>query len=216
VITNDGIYELPLPAEQGTGLGKPLKMLTHPVRDRIPIYVASLGEKNVAMTAELADGWLPILFMPERAADVWGGALADGARRRAPELAPLEVVAGGMVAVGDDVEAMRDFGRPMVALYVGGMGARGQNFYNDLARRYGFEKEAETIQDLYLGGKREEAAAAVPAGLLESTSLVGPEGYVKERIAAFKEAGVTVLSIQPVAADPVKLVEQLRTWVDET
>jgi F420-dependent oxidoreductase-like protein len=216
VVTNDGIYELPLPAEQGTGLGKPLKMLTHPVRDRIPIYVASLGEKNVAMTAELADGWLPILFMPERAADVWGGALADGARRRAPELAPLEVVAGGMVAVGDDVEAMRDFGRPMVALYVGGMGARGQNFYNDLARRYGFEKEAETIQDLYLGGKREEAAAAVPAGLLESTSLVGPEGYVKERIAAFKEAGVTVLSIQPVAADPVKLVEQLRTWVDET
>lgn len=215
VITNDGVYVLPLPPERGTGLGKPLKMLTRPVRDRIPIYVASLGPKNVAMTAEVADGWLPILFMPEKARDVWGGSLAEGSARRSPDLGPLEIVAGGMVAIGDDVERVRDFGRPMVALYVGGMGARGRNFYNDLARRYGYEKEAETIQDLYLSGKREEAAAAVPAGLLESTSLVGPEGYVKERIAAFKQAGVTVLSIQPVTPDPVKLVEQLRTWVDD-
>jgi alkanesulfonate monooxygenase SsuD/methylene tetrahydromethanopterin reductase-like flavin-dependent oxidoreductase (luciferase family) len=167
------------------------------------------------MTAEVADGWLPILFIPEKAKDVWGDALAKGAANRPSELGPLEVVAGGLVAIGDDVEKVRDFSRPMVALYVGGMGARGRNFYNALARRYGFVKEAETIQDLYLSGKKEEAAAAVPAEFLEKTNLVGPEGYVKERLAAFKEAGVTTLSITPVGPDPVKLVETLRGWVDD-
>jgi alkanesulfonate monooxygenase SsuD/methylene tetrahydromethanopterin reductase-like flavin-dependent oxidoreductase (luciferase family) len=143
---------------------------------------------------------------------VWGDALAKGAANRAPDRGPLEVVAGGLVAIGDDVEGVRDFVRPMVALYVGGMGARGKNFYNALVRRYGYEKEAELIQDLYLDGKKDEAAAAVPAELLESMSLCGPEGYVKERLAAYKEAGVTVLSITPVGPDPVKVVEQLKEW----
>src|SRR3954465_4449289 len=214
-LTNDGIYKIPLPPEEGTGLGKPLKLITKPLRTDIPIYVASLGEKNVEMTAEVADGWLPILYIPEKGKQVWGDSLGKGAANRSADLGPLEVVAGGMVAIGDDVEGVRDFARPMVALYVGGMGARGRNFYNTLARRYGFEKEADVIQDLYLDGKKDEAAAAVPADFIEKTNLVGPEGYVKERLAAFKEAGVTTLSITPVGGDPVKLVEQLRGWVDD-
>jgi F420-dependent oxidoreductase-like protein len=217
VLTNEGRYPIPLPAGQGTGLGRALKLITHPVRDRIPIYVASLGPKNVQMTAEVADGWLPLLFVPERAKSVWGESLAKGAANRAGELGSLEVVAGGLIAIGDDVdaEAIRDFQRPMVALYVGGMGARGRNFYNDLARRYGYEKEAEVIQDLYLDGKKTEAAAAVPADMLEKMSLVGPAGYVKERLAAFAEAGVTILSVQPVGADPVATVERLKVWAGD-
>lgn len=205
-------YEIPLPAGQGTGLGKPLKMITRPVRDRIPIYVAALGEKNVALSAEVADGWLPFLYMPERAGEVWGEALAAGAAKRSPELGPLEISAGGLLAVGDDVAAVRDFMRPTVALYVGGMGAPGRNFYNALVCRYGFEKEAALIQQLYLDGKKDEAAAAVPDALLESMSLVGPEGYVKERIAAFKESGVTVLNVIPVGPDPLALIEQAKGW----
>ncbi|HEX7168181.1 MAG TPA: LLM class F420-dependent oxidoreductase, partial [Acidimicrobiales bacterium] len=155
-------YTLPLPAGRGTGLGKPLKMITHPVRDRIPVFVASLGPKNVEMTAEVADGWIPTLFWPERAQDVWGESLGKGAANRASELAPLEVVAGGALAIGDGLEHLRDRARPQIALYVGGMGARDRNFYNQLFRRYGFEKEAEEIQELYLAGKKDEAAAAVP------------------------------------------------------
>ncbi|MQA26274.1 MAG: LLM class F420-dependent oxidoreductase [Micromonosporaceae bacterium] len=213
VITNDGIYQIPLPAEQGTGLGKPLKLLTRPVRDQIPIYVAALGEKNVAMTAEVADGWLPILFHPEKAKDVWGSALAAGAAKRSPDLAPLEIATGGMLAIGDDVAPLRDASRPFIALYIGGMGAKGRNFYNDLAKRYGYEKEAETIQDLYLAGRKEEAAAAVPADLVEALNLVGPASYVKERIEAFREAGVTMLNVTPVAEDPVRLVEQVKEWI---
>jgi F420-dependent oxidoreductase-like protein len=214
VLAHEGSsYTMPLPPEKGTGLGKPLKLITKPVRDRIPIYVASLGPANVEMTAEIADGWLPIFFLPDRAKDVWGESLAKGAANRAADLAPLEVVAGGALAIGEGLEGFRDMARPMIALYVGGMGARGKNFYNTLVRRYGFEAEAEKIQDLYLDGKKEEAAAAVPPELLEATSLVGPEGYVKERIAAYKEAGVTVLNITPMGPDPVKLVEQVKGWI---
>jgi len=213
VLTNDGIYQLPLPG--GTGLGKPLKLITHPVRAQIPIFVAALGPKNVEMTAELADGWLPIMFIPEKAKSVWGESLAKGAANRSADLGPLQISAGGMLAVGDGLEKLRDAGRPMMALYVGGMGAKGKNFYNDLARRYGYEAEAEKIQDLYLDGKRDEAAAAVPEEFLEKTSLVGPEGFVKERIAALAEAGVTELSITPVDPDPVKLVEKVKGWVED-
>jgi F420-dependent oxidoreductase-like protein len=213
-VEHDGrYYTVPLPPEKGTGLGKPLKLITHPVRERIPIYVASLGPKNVEMTAELADGWMPLFYIPEKANDVWGEALAKGTANRAADLPPLDVVAGGLCAIGDDVTSVREFARPMVALYVGGMGARGRNFYNDLACRYGFEKEAKLIQDLYLDGKKNEAAAEVPNELLELTALVGPEGYVKERIAAFKEAGVTNLMITPIGPDPAKIVGQIKEWV---
>jgi F420-dependent oxidoreductase-like protein len=212
VITNDGIYQIPLPAGLGTGLGKPLKLINHPVRDRIPIYVAALGDKNVEMTAEVADGWMPFLFIPEKAGDVWGPSLAAGQAKRAADLGALEVVAGGALAIGDDTAPLRDLARPMVALYVGGMGARGRNFYNDLARRYGFEQEAQTIQDLYLAGRKDEAAAAVPSEFLELTSLIGPAGYVRDRLDAFREAGVTTLNLVPVG-DAAKDVAQLREWL---
>jgi F420-dependent oxidoreductase-like protein len=212
-VTYEGkAYTLPLPPEQGTGLGKPLKLITRPVRERIPIYVAALGPKNVRMTAEVADGWLPLFYLPEKVADVWGADLAAGAAARADDLAPLEIVAGGLLAVGDDAAKMRDLARPMIALYVGGMGARGRNFYNDLAQRYGYEAEAVEIQDLYLDGKKEEAAAAVPDGLLEAATICGPEGYVRDRIAAYKEAGVTSLNVTPIASDVPALVTQLKEW----
>jgi F420-dependent oxidoreductase-like protein len=215
-VVHDGTsYQIPLPEGQGTGLGKPLKLINHPVRDSIPIYVASLGPKNVAMTAEKADGWMPLFYLPEKAQDVWGDDLAAGAAKRSADLGPLDVVAGGLLSVGEGAESIRELARPMTALYVGGMGAKGRNFYNDLVKRYGFEAEAEAIQDLYLAGKKEEAAKLVPDALLEATTLCGPEGYVKERIAAFKESGVTVLNVTPIGSDPVKLVEQVKGWIDD-
>ncbi len=207
------VFTLPLPSDQGLGLGKPLKMLTKPERPRVPIYIAALGEKNVKGTAEYADGWLPFLFAPERAADVWGEPLAAGKAKRQEGLGPLEIAAGGMVAVGDDVKGMLDLARPMFALYIGGMGAKGKNFYNDLVSQYGFEEEAAKIQEMYLGGNKRDAEAHVPLELLEMCNLVGPESYVKERIAAFADAGVTSLQVTPVAEDPVALVGQLKEWV---
>jgi F420-dependent oxidoreductase-like protein len=210
-----GIFNIPLPADQGLGLGKPLKILTKVERDTIPIWVASLGDKNVEMTAELADGWLPILFIPERARDVWGASLDAGAAKRDPELGPLQISAGGMVAIGEgpETKGLLEFLRPMYALYVGGMGARGKNFYNELAQHYGYEKEAKEIQDLYLDGKKKEAEALVPTEWMEQSNLVGPASYVQERIAAFKEAGVTHLSIVPATDDPAATVSQLKDWV---
>jgi F420-dependent oxidoreductase-like protein len=189
-----------------------LKILTHPVRDRIPIYIAALGEQNVRLTAEIADGWLPILFIPERAGDVWGEALAAGRAKRSPELGPLEIVAGGPLAIGEGLEPYRDLARPNMALYVGGMGARGKNFYNDLAKRYGYAAEAELVQDLYLSGQKEEAAAAIPAEFVELTSLIGTEEFVRGRIEALAAAGVTVLNVNAVGPDPAKdlaLVKQM-------
>jgi F420-dependent oxidoreductase-like protein len=216
-LVHDGpMYHIPLPEGQGTGLGKPLKLINHPVRPSIPIYIAALGEKNLELTAEVADGWLPFMFMPENARMAFGRALDAGRAKRAPGLAPLDIVAGGMVAIGEEKEVapLRDLGRPTAALYVGGMGAREKNFYNALVRRYGFDAEAQEIQDLYLSGKKKEAEAAVPAELLEKTNLIGPEGYIKERIAAYREAGVTVLSVSPIGPDPVGIIEKIRSWVD--
>ena len=207
------VFHLPLPDGHGTGLGKPLKMLTKPERPSIPIYIAALGQKSVEATAEYADGWLPFLFAPERSQDVWGDALAKGMDKRHDGLGSLEISAGGMVAVGDDVKGLLDLARPMFALYIGGMGARGKNFYNDLACKYGFEEAATKIQDLYLGGNKRDAEALVPLELLEMCNLVGPASYVKERIAAFAAAGVTNLQVLPADDDPAALVARLKEWV---
>ncbi len=202
-------YNMPLPAGAGTGLGKALKIIAHPVRPSIPVWVAALGEKNVAMTAELADGWIPMLFIPEKARQVWGSSLDAGQAKRDPGLGPLQITVGGLLAIGEgeDVIALRQLARPMIALYVGGMGAKGKNFYNDVVRRYGFEKEAETIQDLYLSGKKAEAEALVPDELLEATSLCGPEGYVAERIDAFRDAGATHLQVIPLPVGEQRAVD---------
>lgn len=205
-------YTLPLPPAAGTGLGKPLKLINHPVRERIPIVLAALGPKNVALAAELAEGWEPIFYLPEKAADVWGDALTTGTARRDPALGPLDVIAQAPLAIGNDVAHLRDAARPMFALYVGGMGAKGRNFYNDLARRYGYAAAAERIQDAYLAGRKDEAAAMVPADLLEKTSLIGPESFVVERLAALRAAGVTTLNITPLAdshTERVALVERI-------
>ena len=206
---------LPLPEGEGLGLGKPLKLLNKPERPSVPLWVAALGDKNVAMTAEVADGWLPFLYFPEKAHQVWGEPLARGAAKRSADLAPLEICAGGMVAIGEgpETKALLDFMRPMYALYVGGMGARDKNFYNQLACEYGFEKEAKEIQDLYLSGKKKEAEALVPLEWLEAGNLVGPESYVKERIAAFRESGVTNLSVTPASDDPAGTIAQIKEWV---
>ena len=216
-LTNDGIIKLPLTKEDGavTGLGKALKILTHPDRDTIPIYIAGLGPKSVEQAAEIADGWIPILFHPEKAHLVWGDALAAGKARRSAGLGPLEINAGGMVAIGEgpETKALLDLARPTFALYVGGMGARGKNFYNDVARSYGYEKEAAEIQDLYLSGKKREAEALIPTDWLEAANLVGPASYVKERIAAFREAGITNLSLTPATDDPAATIAQVKEWV---
>jgi F420-dependent oxidoreductase-like protein len=214
-LTHPGpLYPLPLPAGQGSGLGTPLKLINHPVRPAIPIYIAALGEKNVELTAEIADGWLPLFYLPEKAGAIFSQALAAGGARRDPSLGPLEICAGGSVAIGElnDVAHLRDLARPLIALYVGGMGARGRNYYNTLIQRYGFEAEAKVIQDLYLDGRKKEAEAAVPAELLELTSLIGPEGYIKERLAAYKESGVTLLNIAPLGRDQVGVVAKIREW----
>jgi F420-dependent oxidoreductase-like protein len=206
-------FTLPLPADQGTGLGKPLKMLTKPERTSIPIYVAALGAKNVEGTAEYADGWLPFIFAPEKVSEVWGDALAAGTAKRDPSLGTLEISAGGLCAIGEDVKGMLDLVRPMLALYIGGMGARDKNFYNKLVCQYGFEAEAKKIQDLYLGGNKRDAEAEIPLELLEMVNLVGSESYVKERIAAFAEAGVTNLQIIPAAEDPLALIRRMKELV---
>jgi F420-dependent oxidoreductase-like protein len=208
-------YQIPLPPGQGTGLGKPLKLINHPVRERIPIVIAALGPKNVALAAELAEGWEPIFYFPERAGQAWGGPLAAGAAKRDPSLPPLDVIAQAGLAIGEGAEtaALRDLARPMLALYIGGMGARGRNFYNDLAVRFGFEQEAAAIQDAYLDGRKDEAAALVPAALLEGTSLIGPRSLVAERVAAMRESGVTTLNVAPLArthAERVALIEEIR------
>ncbi len=211
--------QAPLPAGQGTGLGKPLKLINHPVRADIPVWWASLKGLSVTATAEMANGWLPIMFVPEKYQQVWGPQLKAGLAKRDPALGVLDISAGGMLAIGDDLvgdqqKAILDVGRPHTALYVGGMGARGKNFYNDICRAYGYEAAADAIQDLYLDGKKDEAAATVPGEWLELSNLVGPAGYIKERIAAYREAGVTVLSVNPVGPDAVAQIELLRTLVD--
>ncbi|MFG2648851.1 LLM class F420-dependent oxidoreductase [Streptomyces sp. NPDC048436] len=213
VIDHHGITDMPLPEEKGGRLGKPLKILTKPVRSEVPLYVASLGPANVRMTAEIADGWLPTLFIPEKAHQVWGASLAEGKEKRDPALGPLQTVAGGLLAIGDDAAAVRDFARPQIALYVGGMGAVGKNFYNDLAVAYGYEKEARRIQELYLSGKKKEAEAAVPDEFCELMSLCGPEGYVRERVEAFRAAGVDMLNVIPVGPEPAKLIETVKGWL---
>lgn len=202
-------YQIPLPAEKGTGLGKPLKLINHPVREKIPVVVAALGPKNVELTAEIAEGWQPIFYFPEKAEQVWGDALAAGKAKRDPSLGDLQVFAGPTLAIGDDAEKYLPWVKPHLALYIGGMGAKGKNFYNDLTRRYGYEAEAEKIQDLYLAGKKEEAAAAVPDELVRAINLIGPESYVKERVAAFAEAGVTTLNVIALADDTAGRVAQL-------
>jgi F420-dependent oxidoreductase-like protein len=190
-------YRIPYDGPGATGLGKPLKLMLRPLRADIPIYLAAIGPKNVALAAEIADGWLPIFVDPERFDAAFGPSIAAAPPR-------FEIAATVSVLVGDDVAALRDGLKPYIALYVGGMGAKGRNFYNALVRRYGWEAEAERIQELYLGGHQRDAIAAVPDGLVDALALVGPKERIRERLEAWRETPVTTLVVgspQPEALD---------------
>jgi len=196
--------ELPLP----DGPGKPLRLMISPVH-RIPIYLAAIGPKNTALAGEIADGWLPIFFSPEHVSDV-RALLEEGAGRAGRSLEDFDIAPTVNTYISDDQQAARDRMRPVLALYVGGMGSRKQNFYNALVQRYGFEDAARQVQDLYLDGKKDEAAAALPNELIDLITLAGPKDHVRERMAAFREAGVGTLTIGPMASTKEERVEQLR------
>jgi F420-dependent oxidoreductase-like protein len=197
--------QLPLP----DGPGKALKLTIAPVQDGIPIYLAAIGPKNVALAGEIADGWLPFLFSPEHVAE-FRPLLEEGAARAGRELNGFDIAPSVMVQVSDDCDAARDVMRPIVALYVGGMGSRDRNFYNQLVQRYGFEDAAREVQDHYLEGKREDAAAALPVELIDTVTLCGPADVVRDRLAVYRDGGVGTLIVSPMAFDADQRLAQLR------
>ena len=217
-LTYDGkTIQLPLSAERGgSGLGKPLKLAAKPLRSDIPIWIAAIGPKNVELAAEVAQGWQPIHFVPDRFQQVWGDALRAGSAKRSPDLPPLQIMAGGTVALGNgpEVREARESTRANVGFYVGGMGARDKNFYNELFHRYGWADEAREIQDLFLSGKREEAFSKVPDEYLDLATLCGDEGRVRERLAIYKEVGVSYLNINVVGDDPMGTFEKVKSWAE--
>jgi len=203
-------YDIPFTGPGATGLGKPLKIIVHP-RGPVPVYIASIGPKNVELTAEIADGWLPIFFSPTRSQAVWGPALEAGLAKAGggKTIADLDVAATVTVMVGDDVATLRDYAKPTVALYVGGMGAKGKNFYNDLACRYGFEAEAAKIQDLYLAGQRDEATALVPDELVDDICLIGPKERIADRLEAWKESPVSTIIVGTTQREALQVMAEL-------
>jgi F420-dependent oxidoreductase-like protein len=183
-----------VPVQGGTGLGKPLKTIVHPLRPDIPIYIAAIGPNNVALAAEIADGWLPTFYSPTHA-DVFESSLKDGLARAGRDRSSLDVAPFVPLFVGEDLQACRDLVKPILALYVGGMGARGKNFYNELVQRYGYEEAATSIQDLYLEGKKAEAMAAVPDSLVDDVALVGPVERIRDQLELWKDAGVDTIIV---------------------
>jgi F420-dependent oxidoreductase-like protein len=211
VVFDGETLQLPLP----DGPGKALKLTIAPVQERIPIYIAAIGPKNTTLAAEISDGWLPTLFSPEHVGEFRplleeGFARAGGGKG----FDDFDIVPTVSVMVSDDLESARDAMRHYVALYVGGMGSRKQNFYNALVRRYGFEEAADTVQDLYLEGRKDEAAAALPGELIDTVALVGPADRVRERIGIYRDAGVGTLMISPMAWTFEDRLAQLRAVAD--
>jgi F420-dependent oxidoreductase-like protein len=204
-------YDIPYTGADATGLGKALKIIVHPNRADIPIYLAAIGPKNVELTAEVADGWLPIFFSPYRFKDTYGASLDAGFAKAGSQksLADFDVAPTVSVIVGDDLDMLRGFVKPMAALYIGGMGARGKNFYNDLACRYGFEADAKNIQDLYLDGKKAEAIAAVPDELVDEIALIGPKERIADRFGAWQESGITTMIIGAQQPEALQLMAEL-------
>src|SRR5262249_52711595 len=197
--------DLPLP----DGPGKALKLTISAVQERIPIYLAAIGPRNTALAGEIADGWIPTLFSPEHVSEL-RPLLQEGAARSGRSLDGFDIAPTVSVFVTDDLQAARDAMRPFIALYVGGMGSRKQNFYNQLIQRYGFESEAKEIQDLYLDGKREEAMAAIPDALIDTVTLCGPGDVVRDRLAVYRDAGVGTLGVTPTAYTAEERLDQLR------
>ena len=199
-----------IPVRGGTGLGKPLKLIIHPLRPNIPIYLAAIGPRNVALAAEVADGWLPVFFSPHRVS-VFRTSLDEGFARRTDgrTLNDFDIAPTVSVVLGDDVNACRAQVKPNLALYIGGMGARGKNFYNDLACRYGYEDAAKRIQDFYLSGKKNEAIAAVPDELVDEVALCGPRERIKDQLAAWREAGVKTLICGTGSVEAIRVMAEL-------
>jgi F420-dependent oxidoreductase-like protein len=197
--------ELPLP----DGPGKPLKLMIAPQQERMPIYLAAIGPKNTSLAGEIADGWIPTFFSPEHVTE-FRELLQGGATRAGRSLEGFDIAPTVNAYVSDDRAAARNLMRPVLALYIGGMGSRRQNFYNNLVQRYGFEAAATEIQELYLAGKKAEAGEAIPDELIDLVSLAGPRGAVRERLAAFREAGVGTLMVTPMAFNAAERIEQLR------
>lgn len=205
-VTFDGdYYQIPFRGAGSTGLGKPLKLMVKPKNPHLPIYLAAIGPKNVRLTAEIADGWLPLFYSPERAKDIYGSLLEEGfaASGDAEKAEGFDIAASVFASVTDDLDRARLESKPMLALYIGGMGAKGKNFYNDLAKRYGYEKAAEQIQELYLGGKKMEALRAVPDDLVDELSLIGSKQRIADRLDVWRQAGVTTLILN--STDPKTL-----------
>jgi probable F420-dependent oxidoreductase, Rv3520c family len=202
-------YDIPYSGPDATGLGKPLRIIVHPPRADVPIYLAAIGPKNVALAAEIADGWLPIFFSPERFGDTHRPMLEEGFARRGGRPDGWDLAAHVPVVVTDDVAAGRDFLKPLLALYVGGMGAKGKNFYTRLAERYGYADAAARIQDLYLAGRKNEAIAAVPDALVDEVALVGDRARIADRLAAFRECGVETLILQARQPEALRLLAEL-------
>jgi F420-dependent oxidoreductase-like protein len=202
-------YDIPYSGPDATGLGKPLRIIVHPPRADVPIYLAAIGPKNVALAAEIGDGWLPIFFSPERFAETHRPMLEEGFARRGGRPDGWDLAAHVPVVVTDDVAAGRDFLKPLLALYVGGMGAKGRNFYTRLAERYGYADAAATIQDLYLAGKKDDAIAAVPDALVDEVALVGDRARIADRLAAFRECGVETLILQARQPEALRLLAEL-------
>src|SRR5271166_4551414 len=197
--------QLPLP----DGPGKALKLTISPLQERIPIYLAAIGPNNIALAGEIADGWFPTLFSPEHVSEL-RPLLQEGADRVGKSLEDFDIAPTVSLCISDDRESARNSMRPFIALYVGGMGSRKQNFYNQLIQRYGYEADAQIIQDLYLEGKREEAMAAIPDALIDQVSLCGPADLVRERLAIYRDAGVGTLGVTPTAFTAPERLEQLR------
>ncbi|HWL64730.1 MAG TPA: LLM class F420-dependent oxidoreductase [Actinomycetota bacterium] len=212
VLKREGPFEFhgeyyDIPVKGGTGLGKPLKLITKPLRSDIPIYLAAIGPKNVALAAEIAEGWLPVFYSPYRT-EIHQESLENGFAKSGKNPDAFDIAASCVVIMGDDIDGCRSLVKPHLALYIGGMGARGKNFYNDLACRMGYEAAAKEIQDLYLDGKKDEATAAVPDEFVDEVTLCGPKERIIERLEAWKSSNVTTLVVSTIQTEVLDILAE--------
>lgn len=202
------LYSLPYDGPDATGLGKPLKSTLEATPD-IPIYLAAIGPKNVALAAEIADGWLPIFFSPQKYDEIYRTYIEAGLKKSGKSLAGFDIAPSVSVVIDDDLEVCYNALRPMLALYIGGMGARNRNFYNDLAVRYGYEAAAAEIQELYLAGRKGEAMMAVPGDLIDEVALVGPKARIRERLSTWRNSPMTTLNLMTPNVETLRVMVEL-------
>ncbi len=202
-------YQIPYAGDDAIGLGKPLKSIIHGRAD-MPIYLASIGPKNVALTAEIADGWLPMLFSPAHYQETYAAAINAGFAKAVPrkQRSDFDIAASVTVVIDDDLEPAYNQIKPVLALYIGGMGAKGRNFYYDLACRYGFESAADTIQALYLQGRKGEAIMAVPDALVDAVALVGSKARIRDRLQLWRDSPISTLNATVFSLDALRFLAE--------